>query len=265
MTHLIEWNAVSRGRYIALAAIACLIGGAILAWQNPWRDDPARATVGEAVERFRQGGAASGDGPSGAPLGVYRYRTRGSESADTGLLSATHEYDGISTIILSRSRCGVRERWQILAGRWSEADFCIPPHGSGLREINEFHEFFGNGRENAYRCRGRAPSRRLLRRAGTRFSSRCESDASTADSETRVRGVETVEVGDESIAAMHTTSRVALDGDVSGFTTRDDWRRRSDGLLLRRTVDAEAKRSGAINADYAERYTIELLSINPRR
>lgn len=256
---------MSRGRYIALAAIVCLVGAAILAWQSPWRDDPTRATLDEAVERFRQGGAASGEGPSGAPLGVYRYRTRGSESADTGLLSATHEYDGISTIILSRSRCGVLERWQVLAGRWSEADFCLPPHGSGLREINEFHEFFGNGNKNTYRCRGRAPSRRLLRRAGTRFSSRCASDTSTAESETRVLGVEKVEVAGETIIAIHTSSRVALDGDVSGSTTRDDWRRRSDGLLLRRAVDADAKRSGAINADYTERYTIELLSLEPRR
>jgi hypothetical protein len=256
---------VSRGRYIALGVIACLVGGGIVVWQAWPRDDPARATVEEAVERFRERAAASGEGPGGAASGVYRYRTTGSETADTDLLSATHDYDGISTIIISRSDCGVLERWQVLAGRWTEADFCVPPDGSGLRRVTEFHEFFGRDRENTYRCRGRAPSRRLLRTVGTKFSSRCSSGDNSANSVSRVVDVERIEVAGESIDAIHTVSDVVLDGDVAGSTTREDWRRREDGLLLRRVVETDAEMSGAISADYAEEYTIELLSTRPQR
>lgn len=256
---------MSRGRYIALAAIACLIGAAVVAWLSIPEDESSRATVGEAVDRFRQNAAASGEGPGGAALGVYRYETRGSERADSGFLSATHEYDGISTIILTRAPCGVLERWQVLGGRWSEAEFCLPPKGTGLRAITEFHEFFGNSQENTYRCRGDTPSRSELRRVGTRFSSRCVSKAGTAESVSRVVERERVIVAGEPIDALHTISKVALDGDVSGTTTRNDWRRRSDGLLLRREVDVEGKRSGAIDANYTERYEIELLSVVPRR
>lgn len=261
---MIEWALVSRGRYIAIAGIACLVVGGFVAWQVFPEDEPTRATVGEAVERFRQAGAA-GEGPGGAALGVYRYRTRGSETADSGLLSATHEYDGISTVTLTRSPCGVLERWQVLGGRWSEAEFCLPPNGTGLRAISEYHEFFGNSQESSYRCRGDKPSKRELRRVGTRFSSRCVSRSGAAESDSRVAEVEEVTVAGEPIEAVHTISNVVIDGEVSGSTRREDWRRRSDGLLLRREVEVDGRRSGTIDADYAESYEIELLSVEPRR
>jgi hypothetical protein len=254
---------VSRGRLIALVVPVCLLAG-FFAWQNRPDDETRRATVGEAVERFRAGNA-SGEGPGGAALGVYRYRTRGEESADTGLLSATHDYDGLSTVTIDRGPCGVLERWQVLAGRWTEAEFCVPPKGSGLREITEYHEFFGRERENGYRCRGDSPTRRELRRAGTRFSSRCVSGEAMAVSHSRVVEIEEVRVGGMAFDAVHTTSEVDLDGNVTGSTTRNDWRRRSDGLLLRRVVETDARMDGSPDADYSERYSIELLSATPQR
>ena len=248
-----------------LVAVACVIGGGFVAWKQFPRDETARATKGEALERFRQRAEAAGEGPGGAALGVYAYRTRGSESADTGLLDSTHEYDGLSTITLTRARCGVRERWQVLASRWGEARFCVPPNGTGLRSIAEFHEFFGRGGEDSFECRGNTPSKRLLRTVGTRFSSRCRNKRSTAESHSKVVGVDEVVVGGDPVTAIHTTTNVELEGDVEGGTTRDDWRRRSDGLLLRRVVETDAKRSGAIDADYEESYTIQLVSVTPER
>jgi len=254
---------VSRGRLIALLVPACLIVGYV-AWKNVPSDDTTRATVGEAVERFRQSGAA-GEGPGGAALGVYTYRTRGAESADTGLLSATHDYDGTSTITIDRGPCGVLERWQVLAERWTEAEFCVPPRGSGLREISEFHEFFGRERKNGYRCRGRAPSRGRLRTPGTRWVSICSSKSGVARSHSRVLGIEKLTVSGQRFDAVHTTSDVVLEGQVTGTTTREDWRRRLDGLLLRREVLTEASMEGTPDADYEEQYSILLLSAKPRR
>jgi hypothetical protein len=248
---------------LALLVPACLVAGYV-AWQNFPDDEATHATVGEAVDRFRQSGAA-GEGPGGAALGVYSYRSRGSESADTGLLSATHDYDGISTVTIDRGPCGVLERWQVLAERWTEAEFCVPPKGSGLREISEFHEFFGRDRENGYRCRGRAPSRRKLRTAGTRWATTCSSKSGTAVSRSRVVDIERLKIESKLYHAVHTTSEVVLEGNVSGTTTRNDWRRRSDGLLLRRTVETAASMEGTPDADYSEHYSIELLSTRPRR
>lgn len=237
-------------------------------WQFGPRDETSRATVGDAVSDFRQGGGA-GDGGRG-PLfdresGVYRYSTRGSEYADTGLLSATHEYDGLSTITVKPSGCGVAEKWQVLGERWAEFTSC--PTRSGFFELKglvEFHEFFGRSRESKYSCTGDSASTRSSRQVGTRFSGRCEAkNGDAAISDSRVASIEKIEVGGKMYDAVHTISDVQLEGDVEGTAHREDWRRRSDGLLLRRKTSSEAKMSGTIGADYEESYTIQLQSVEP--
>lgn len=250
---------------IVVVASACLlVGAAGVLWQLAWGEDPDRTTVGEAVERFRDGGRASRR--LDAKPGVYRYATRGFERADAGgPLDSTHEYDGVSTISVTRGECGLRERWEVFATRWSVAEFCVPPDGAGLRSIAEFHEFFGVESEDSFRCEGDAPSRRALREIGTRFVSRCRGDGGTATSTSRVTAATTIAVGGEPVDAVRTVTRVALGGDVSGTTVRNDWRRRADGLLVRRTVDTDARRGGTVSARYTESYTIKLLSLRPRQ
>ncbi len=261
---------MSRGRTIALVVAACVVVGAFLAWRVFPRDDTSRATVGDAVAKFREGGAGAGGG-EGALFerrpGVYRYSTRGSESADTGLISATHDYDGISTMTISPAGCGVVERWQVLGGRWSEFTSC-PTKGDffELKGFVDYHEFFGDSRESSYTCTGDAASKRSARQVGKTFRGRCESkDGNTATSMSLVKAIEKIDVGDNSYDAVHTTTDVRLDGNVTGTAKRGDWRRRSDGLLLRRVSSSDAKMSGSIDADYSENYTIQLLSVNPRQ
>jgi hypothetical protein len=260
---------VSRGRYIALVAIV-FVGLAVgyLIWENAPRDETERATVGDAVSSFREDGGADEGGRG--PLferepGVYRYSTQGSEYADTGLLSATHEYDGLSTITVKPAGCGVAEKWQVLGGRWAEFTSCTTERGFfELKGLIEYHEFFGRSRESKYTCTGDSASSRSSRQVGTRFSGRCESkDGDAAISRSRVASIEQVEVGGKMYDAVHTISEVRLEGDVSGSARREDWRRRSDGLLLRRETSSEAKMSGTIGADYEENYTIQLQSIDP--
>jgi hypothetical protein len=245
------------------------LAAAYLIWQNAPIDDTERATVGDAVSDFRQNGGPGEGGPG--PLfdrepGVYRYSTRGSEYADTGLLSATHEYDGLSTITVKPSGCGVAEKWQVLGGRWAEFTSCPTKRGFfELKGLIEFHEFFGRSKESKYTCTGDSASSRSSRQVGTRFSGRCESKSgdAAAISRSRVASIEKVEVGGKTFDAVHTVTEVRLEGDVSGSAHREDWRRRSDGLLLRRRTSSEAKMSGTIGADYEESYTIQLQSAEP--
>lgn len=251
---------------IVIAAIGLLAGGAAAAWLLLQGEDVDRATVGDALARFHQHGGETGEDTGGAPPGVYRYGTRGSEHVDAGgLLTATHDYDGVSTVVVTRGPCGTRERWEVLSTRWLETESCLPPDESGLRAISEFHEFFGTVSEDRYRCHGKRPPRRLLSRIGTGFTRTCGGAHGTATGASRVVAATVVTVAGEPVDAIRTTTRVSLGGDVSGATLRDDWRRRSDGLLLRRVADTEAKRSGAIDADYSEHYSLRLLSQKPRR
>lgn len=257
---------MGRRRKIALLATACLATVAVLAWLNRPRDEPTRATVDEAVRSFRAKGdsGARGGGQGEPVLGVYRYATRGSESSEGTILSATHDYGGISTIAVSAGRCGERERWRVLAGRWTEVEACAP-HGERLAALTEFHEFFGFGQEEALRCRGEAPAGSQGLRPGVRFYNLCKSDDSSISSSSRIVGVEPVPVGNETFGAFRIETRNIVEGDPSGTAKRTEWRRRSDGLLLRRSAESEVDTSAGGGSHYTERYTIRLLSTRPQR
>ncbi|HEY1355077.1 MAG TPA: hypothetical protein VGF09_02065 [Solirubrobacterales bacterium] len=250
---------------------ACIVVVAFLAWRLFPRDNTTHVSVGEAVNQFRAEGGGKGGG-EGALFerepGVYRYRTSGSESADTGLISATHDYDGISTITISPKGCGVVERWEVLGGRWSEFTSC-PTKGGDFFELTglvEYHEFFGENRRSTYTCTGDPASKRSARQVGKTFQGRCESDeGDTATSSTLVDAIEKIDVGGQPFDAVHTSSQVKLEGHVSGTAKREDWRRRSDGLLLKRVSSSDAHMSGTIDADYHESYSIHLLSVIPRQ
>jgi hypothetical protein len=242
--------------------------GAFVAWRLFPRDNTTRVSVGEAVSQFRAEGGGKGGG-EGALFerkpGVYRYRTSGSEKADTGLISSTHDYNGISTITISPKGCGVVERWEVLGGRWSEFTSC-PTKGDyfELKGFVEYHEFFGESRRSTYSCTGDPASKRSARQVGKTFHGHCESDeGDTATSESTVEAIEKVEVGGRSYDAVHTTTDVKLNGHTTGTAKRNDWRRRSDGLLLRRVSSSDAHLSGTIDADYTENYSLQLLSVNP--
>lgn len=257
---------MGRRRKIALLATVCLVAVVALAWLNRPRDEPTKATVGEAVRSFRaKGGSGGRGGGSGEPaLGVYRYATRGSESTKGPILSTTHDYRGVSTIALSAGRCGERERWQVLAGRWTEVEACAP-HGERLAALTEYHEFFGFGQEESLRCRGDAPAGPESQRPGTRFSNLCKTGGSSIASSSRIVGVDRVSVGDETFEALRIETRNAVRGDPSGTAKREEWRRRSDGLLLRRLAESDVDTSAGGGSHYTERYTIRLLSTTPRR
>lgn len=257
---------MGRRRKIALLAVACLIAVAAFAWLNRPRDEPTKATVDEAVRSFRAKSDSGGHGGGqGEPaLGVYRYATRGSESSKSSILSATHNYAGVSTIALSVGRCGERERWQVLAGRWTEVEACAP-HGERLAALTEYHEFFGFGQEESLRCHGNAPAGPQSLQPGAHFSNFCKAGDSSISSSSRIVGVDRVSVGKETFDAVHAKTRNTIAGDSSGTARREEWRRRSDGLVLRRSSESDVDTSAGGGSHYTERYTIRLVSTRPRR
>jgi hypothetical protein len=257
---------VARRRYIVALAVACVVGLAVLAWLNRPQDDPARATVDDAVRSFRaQDDGRRGDDNSGElALGVYRYATRGSESVQSPISDTTHDYDGVSTIVVSAGRCGQVERWQVLEGRWSEGESCPGPDGERFTAATEFHEFFGFEQEDSFRCRGTAMPRSAVK-AGASFTSSCHSDGSSVSTVSRVVGLGAVTVAGESHKAIQIESRSELEGEVSGTARREEWRRRSDGLLLRRSASASTDTGIGGGTHYTEQYKIELLETQPQR
>jgi hypothetical protein len=247
-------------------AVVCVAGLAVLVWLNRPQDEPARATVDDAVRSFRaqadggRDGAASGE----RALGVYRYATQGSESVQSPVADTTHSYDGVSTVVVSEGQCGKVERWQVLEGRWSEGESCPSSHGDRFTMATEFHEFFGFEQEDSFRCDGIAMPRAPVKR-GANFASSCRSRDSSVTNASRVVGLETVTVAGEPFEAIHIESRSELGGEVTGTSRREEWRRESDGLLLRRSASTSTDTGLGGGTHYTEQYTIELLDTRPRR
>jgi hypothetical protein len=122
---------------------------------------------------------------------------------------------------------------------------------------------FGFEQKDSFRCHGIAMPRPVKR--GVTFSSGCRSEDSLVTSASRVIGFETVTVAGEQLQAIHTESRSELEGEVTGTARREEWRRPSDGLLLRRSASTTTDTGLGGGTHYTEHYTIELLDTQPRR
>jgi hypothetical protein len=268
-TELLECLMVPRRGAIAVGVVILLVGGAVLAWRAIPRDHTVRTTVGGAVRTFRNGlhGGTEHNGrvPGFPRAGVYRYATRGGERLDTAILSTAHNYDGVSTIAITPSRCGIVERWQVFSARWSEGTVCAVPSGTRLRALAEYREFFGTAKSAFYGCGGASTPPLSHLRAGERWTSRCTSEAGAIVNRFRVAGTTTVRVGGQPMKAVHIEIAAVLTGETSGTAKRDDWLRSSDGLLLRRTVATDADVDVIGGGNYSENYEISLLSPDPRR
>ncbi|HSR93381.1 MAG TPA: hypothetical protein VLK56_00815 [Solirubrobacterales bacterium] len=258
---------MGRGGTIALLVAACVVALAGLLWLNRPRDEFSRATVHDAVRSFRAQSDSGGAGgkPDEPALGVYRYATRGSETVKGATFGASHDYGGISTVALTAGRCGERERWQVLTGRWSEGEACTGADGATSATLTEFHEFFGEGQKDSFRCHGSSTSGTSRPGVGASFTSVCKSEDSSISTATQVVGVERIAVGDQTFDAARIESRSRLDGATTGSAERQEWRRRSDGLLLRRSAESEADTSAGGGSHYDEQYTLQLVSTEPQR
>lgn len=247
---------------ILLAVAASLI------WKALPRDSATRVTVGQALRDFRgeAGGRGGEAGGRGFPRpGVYRYATQGGETLDTAVSSAGHDYGGISTITIEASGCGVEERWQALAERWTQARLCLGPAGSRLDSLRDHHQFFGIAQVSDYRCEGSALPPASDLRAGEGWATECNAENSAVSSLTRVLGAAVLTIAGEPVAAIRTRSRSALSGESSGTAMREEWWRRSDGLLLRREVEVEADLNVLGGGHYSESISLRIRSLEPLR
>jgi hypothetical protein len=259
---------VARRRQIAIVAVVLVLGVGYVGWQELPRDRARPAKIGEALRAFRARAVRPLRVRPGEPApGVYRYATTGRESVDAAILSAGHVFPHASTIAVIPTRCGLTERWQVLATRWMEVSSCREAHGYRLLSIDEMHEFFGVGREVLYRCREPARPGAAGLRPGMEWRGSCETDdgSSSRDSRFSVLGFEPVRVGGRSFDAVHIRTRLQLLGTYSGSAWQEEWRRRSDGLLLRRIAATDATMNGTPDADYSERYEIGIRSPSPDR
>jgi hypothetical protein len=239
---------------LALAAPIAAFG----LWQYWPNDSSTKVTPGQALGEFRrltQQDPRRGRPTTGLPSpGVYRYAINGGESLSS-FLSADHRYDGIATISVSASACGIEERWEVLRERWTASRMCRGDGGMlQLTQIREHHEFFGSVENLRYACEP----------AAAEDATYCSSSGGSILYTTRSLGSKPVEIAGQLVAADHFRARATFSGDSSGEGQIDEWRRASDGLLLRKKLTVKAH-VASVGAEYGERYQLHLLATRPDR
>lgn len=260
-----------RSRVLIGVALVLVVGAAGVIYLMV-SDSTTPVDVGEAVGRYREEvgtddssttrAAAEGQALPGA--GVYLYATEGQDSIDV-LGGTTHTYPAETTLTITHTACGLRQRWQPLQERWDDEEVCVSDAGRERRTLDTHHEFFSMSDDQTFAC---DPGYVLLPahpEPGTTWTTSCQSGDTVLTGRGEVVGVETRQVAGESVDTVHVRIEEEASGANTGPSSDDYWFRTSDGLLIERvsTVDTQSD-SPVGTATYTERFTLRLTSLEPR-
>jgi hypothetical protein len=254
------------GGAVGAVAVAGGVGYLLL------RDTTTPVDVEDAVDRFREGDENSSasttlvDGAGGelpAP-GVYVYATDGQDSIDL-LGGSTHTYPAETTLTITHTECGVRQRWQPLEERWDDEEVCASAVGRERRTLDAHHEFFGIADDQAFRCEAGYLLLPTDPDPGATWSTSCRSDDTVLTGTGEVVGIEPREVDGEEIETVHVRVEEESTGANVGPSRDEYWFRVGDGLLIERVSSVATRSDSAVGAAaYAERFTLRLTSLTPR-
>lgn len=196
--------------------------------------------------------------------GVYLYNTTGSEEVDI-LGGAHHDYPAQTTITVQRAGCGLVTRWDAIRERWDERRSCLADRRQDLREIIQHHEFFRTADERHFTCDPGSFDRPADETPGATWTIRCATDDTVATTTLTLVGVEPVDVGGQSVEALHVRSVTSIDGATKGTQRFESWLLRTNGLLVRRvSTNDSISNSRFGKAHYREYYELRLTSLQPQ-
>jgi hypothetical protein len=261
---------MSRWRSRALIGVALVVvlgaAGVIFLMVS---DTTTPVDVDDAVGRYREEvgadelasttTAARGQALPGE--GVYVYATEGHDAIDI-LGGATHTYPAETTLTVTHTACGFRQRWQPLEERWDDEEVCVSDAGRERRALDAHHEFFGMSDDESFAC---DPGYVLLPadpEPGTTWTTSCQSAGSGLTGRGEVVGVEVRQVGAESVDTVHVRIEEEASGSNTGPSRDDYWLRASDGLLIERVSSVDTRSETPVGtATYTERFTLRLASL----
>ena len=238
---------------LVLAAAVAVGLGAAWAGGLLFTDTARPASFQSAVQRFR----ASDPRPQ-ALDGVYTYATRGEESLDV-LGGARHAYPATTTITVVEVPCGVRLRWDALAGRSTTWTLCTRTPGPSLRALDEVHSFFGRHDRTDYVC---APPTN-----GNTDSFHCRSRHDVETGQEIGAAPARLDVGGQPVQALRYRTIARVSGTDRGTETTEWWLDAHSGLPVELVVSNRTSRPEPLigRAHYREDVTLRLVSTTPLR
>ena len=242
----------------AAAGIAVVVA-ALATWQLAFRDTTKPASLDDALARFRAQ-AATANIP--IPPGVYVYATTGSEFV-SALGGMRHRYPARSTITVTAGGCGTKLRWDVLVHRSNVYELC--DDGRRLGAWTETHRFVGQDDVTPWRCESTAwrpePSGRE-----SPAGHLCRAGATLQRGTVTVVGEETARVGAATVDVVRLRIDATETGDARGPLVEERWLEAETGLPVRIDYRASTLNSSPIgDVRFEERYTLDLVSLEPRR
>jgi hypothetical protein len=259
------WWAITATGLVLVAA-----GVGLLLWNI---DQPGPASVGEAVDRFRE--QEGGEGPAGArpPEGVYLYEGEGREHLSFPPLTQRDGARMPGTVTHEAGGCWVF-RLDYNAEHWQDWRYC--PEGDAVAELGgHTHQTWDLGVttvENltTFVC---DPPAVILppAAAGTEVDHRCRGrnteveGSTTSEGPWTYVGPETLAVGEDEADALHFTRDRVITGAQHGTEHLEVWFR-ADGLLLRMDREIEVRSPSPIgDITYTESGELALTELAPER
>jgi hypothetical protein len=254
-----------RPRLLWLAALAAIVVVVAGGWQLFLHDSTRPATVGAAVQRFRQEAMKATESErAGMTPGVYVYATDGHEKVDA-LGGAEHDYPPRTTITVSRGGCGWKLRWDGLTSRTTTWERCSTPKGDVVRTTRETHRFYGTTQHTDYLC-GSTLERPAGDVPGKSWPFRCTTDGSVQKGKGRVVGRGVLSVRGTPVPVVHVRWETSLTGKTTGTSEQDEWLDRATGLPLRIVMSSQTTTGSLIgDVHYQEHVDLRLTSLLPRR
>lgn len=236
-----------------------MVAAAAGAWLLATRENATPASIEDALARYR---AQAEEAKTPVPPGVYVYATTGSESI-SALGGRKHAYPRRSTITVTGGGCGMTLRWDVLAHRSSVFEIC--DDGRRLGAWTETHRFVGQDDVTKWRC-AQAAWLPAAVAAGASSGVRCTSSDSAQDGTTTVVGEEQVRVGTVDVDVVHLRVDALESGGARGPTVEHRWLERETGLPVRVEYRVTTLNPSPIgDVRFEERYTLRLVSLEPRR
>ena len=266
-----------RWRYVLVGlAVLLAVGAAVFAfrWSNRGADE---ASTSDLLEQFRDGeGVGGADGEFLQPsTGVYTYLATGSENLS--LLDTTQEWGPTMPASVTQDEDGCWTwRVEYNTNHWQEQDLC--PDGNRLLETGgtsmqrfDFGAFTTADTVVAV-CDPPGEAIRADAEPGDTWSQSCVGRNEERDTEVVTAGtnefvgVEEIQIGSETVAALHYQILRTLSGDQTGSESTERWYSVTDGMLLRVTSDITVDTPSPLgDVTFTQNGEFELESLTPSR
>jgi hypothetical protein len=246
-------------RVAAVVLLLVLVGVGFWLWDRARSSTPV--SEDDAVEAFREGGGAAGQGGRGIPRpGVYTYRQEGSERGGAGPIGVSRDLPDRARYVVTLGPGGYSEELDISEQHVEGVRFRVGPRGTEAVWRRTKVTYLSFCRDDRRDLRPAALHLPRPLRVGRRWSARYMAGDLPVSARGEVLRREVVEIGGVGIPTLVVRTVADTGGPHPGTRVDTRWWSPSLSLPLRWTIDMDIR--GSVTLDSRADLTLE--STSPR-